>query len=791
MTQERPANLRQIGRPMPRPATRRLLAGRGSYLDDVTWPRQLHAAFLRSPHAHADIEAIELTAAGQLPGVTAVLTWTDLAPVCAPWQTASRAFPGLLSPTQYPLAHGRVAYQGEPVALVLAATRAVAEDALEAIAIDYRERPAVTELGRALAPGAPLTHPELGTNLAWSVGLGTGDVDAAFASAALTVEERLTFTRSTGVTLEPRGLLAAYDAASGRLQVRISHQMPHQIALHLAELLSLPMNRVEVTAPDVGGAFGIKMHVYPEEIAVCAAAKLLARPVKFVADRIESMVSDVHVREHEVRARMAVDADGRITAFDVDDLHGIGAYSVYPRSSTVETVMALRAVGAPYSFGALRARAQVALQNKGVTGQYRSVGHPIACAVTERLVDLAARRLGLDPLAFRRLNYLAPEAMPCVNPAGLRLLDLSHAACLDALVSLLDLDLLRQTIARERSEGRVLGLGFAAFVEMTATGSEGYGAAGVPVAATDTIVLSLEPDGSLRAGASVSEIGQGITQGLAQIIAEAVGVAPEAVALSTGETRHVPHGGGAWASRGAAIGGEAAFEAGRRLRAEVLRVAASLLQARADGLDIREGVVVDETGAPRVALDELAGLVAFRGHELPAGTAPQLTIAHSYRREGDPAIPTNGIQASLVEIDPGTGLVQPRRHWVVADCGRIINPLLVDEQIRGGVVQGIGEALLEACLYDDGQMVTATLADYRLPVADGVPDIVVGHIETPYSGSVLGAKGAGEAGTCAAGAAVLNAVNDALSPFAGSVHELPITPPAVLRALGRLPKEAG
>ncbi len=780
----------EIGKARPRAESRRLIAGRGNYTGDLSRPGQLHACFLRSPHAHADITAVDTAPAATAPGVAAVLLWADLAAVCKPWQTVSKAFAGLQSPVQYPLANGRAAYQGEPLALVLADSRARAEDAAELIDVTFEPRPAMADYTCGLEPDAPLAHPDLDSNLAWSTDITAGDVEAAFADAALVVEDELTFTRHTGVPLEPRTVLADFDAASGTLEVRLSHQMPHQMQLHLADLLDLPMARVRVIVPDVGGGFGIKMHVYPDEVAVCAAARLLGRPVAFTADRIESMAADIHAREHVVHGRMAVDAAGRITAFDIKDLHGIGAYSVYPRSSTMETVMALRPIGAAYRFEAFRARADVVLQNKAMTGQYRSVGHPIATTVTERLVDRAAAQLGVDPLAFRLANYVRPEDMPLTNPLGLRLLDLSHAACLAKLKDLIGYGELRHDIARRRTPETLVGLGFAAFVEMTASGAEAYGRAGVPVAAIDTVTLALEPDGSIKAGASLSELGQGTGQGLVQIIADGVGLAPECIRLTLGDTDLTPHGGGAWASRGIAIGGEAALGAARKLRTSILATAAALLQADPGSLDIVDGAICDSTGTARLTLKDLTEIVIFRGYELPDGLQPQLNVAHTYRREGDPAIPTNGIQASLVEIDAATGIVRCVQHWVVEDCGRIVNPLLVDEQIRGGVVQGIGAALFEACRYDAaGQLLSSTLADYLLPMAGEMPDITVAHVETPYSGSVLGAKGAGEAGTCAAAAAVLNAVNDALAPHGTSISITPITPERVLRALGSLTTE--
>lgn len=781
--------MNEIGRAMPRAGTKRLVAGRGRYVDDVAAKGELHAAFLRSPFPQARFRITDLAEARALPGVAAVLTEADLAPVCQPWQTVSAAFPGMVSPPQRALAKDYAAYQGEPVAMVLAASRAVAEDAAERIVVEWEELPAVTDLATALDPGAPFAHPGLASNLAWSTELKGGDVDAVFARAALVVEERFAFTRHTGVTLEPRGVLAQYDPAAEALEVRISHQMPHQLQLHLADLLGLAMNRVRVICADVGGGFGIKMHVYSDEIASCAASKLLGRPVRFIADRAEALMADIHAREHLVRARMAVDADGCILGFDVEDIQGLGAYSVFPRSSTLEAMSALRSLGAPYKFEAYRARLRCALQNKVPTGQYRAVGHPVGVSVAERLVDLACRARQEDPVAFRARNLVPEAEMPWTSPIGGRFAELSHQESLREMQALMDLPKLREEVAAMRAEGRCVGLGLASVVEFTATNPEGYGRAKVPVAAVDTVVVSLEPSGEVSARASLSELGQGIQQGLAQIVADAVGVAVEQVVLSTGDTHSAPHGGGAWASRGAAIGGEAAWGAGRKLRDEVLKAAAALLQAAPDALDIRDGQVVDAaTGTPRMALGELARTVIFQGFELPAGVQPQMTTAHHYRREKDPALTTNGFQASLVEIDVETGIVTPLRHWAVGDCGRLINPLLVEEQMRGGVVQGIGEALFEACRYDaeTGQFLSGTLADYLLPMAAEMPDIAVSHIETPYSGSVLGAKGAGEAGTAGAPAAVLNAVNDALAMHGASLATLPVTPVAVLRALGKI-----
>jgi carbon-monoxide dehydrogenase large subunit len=512
--------------------------------------------------------------------------------------------------------------------------------------------------------------------------------------------------------------------------------------------------------------------------------------VRFQADRLESFVADIHAREHVVKARMAVDAAGHITAIDVEDLQGLGAYSIFPRSSTTEAMSALRTMGAPYKFGNFRAKLRCALQNKVPTGQFRAVGAPISVAVTETLVDRAARARNEDPLEFRRRNLMRPEDMPCVGAAGSALFGLSHHHCLEKLVELMDLERLRAGIAADRAAGRLLGLGFASAVEMTATGVESYGRARVNVASIDTVTATLELSGEVTAKASVSEIGQGVLQGLAQILADAVGLSVGDVRVESGDTATAAHGGGAWASRGAAIGGEAAWGAGRKLRAEVLGAAAALLQVSADDLDIAAGAIVDRaTGNRRIGLGEIAHLVTFRGFELPKGVHPQLSVAHTYRREQHLFLPNNGIQACLVEIDRTTGFVAVLKHWAVDDCGRIVNPLLVDEQMRGGIVMGLGEALFEACRYDEsGQLTNGTLADYRVPMSAEMPDIEVAHVETPYEGSVVGAKGAGEAGTCAAPAALLNAVNDALASAGGArVSSLPIEPLDVLDALERRP----
>ncbi len=371
-----------------------------------------------------------------------------------------------------------------------------------------------------------------------------------------------------------------------------------------------------------------------------------------------------------------------------------------------------------------------------------------------------------------------------MNGAGQRLFDVSHEACLQALERLVDVPRMRETLRAARAAGHALGFGVACYVEMTATGAEAYGKAGVPVSAADSVALSVELSGAVRCAAGVTEIGQGVTQALAQAVADGVGVPVEHVLVHTGDTAQVPHGGGAWASRGAAIGAEAGWLAARRLRANILAAAARLLGADEEALDLREGAIIDHRGEPRLTLAELAHAAAFRGYEFADGFQPQLSLVHHYRRTKDLFLPANGVQAALVEVDLGTGLVRPLKHWAVCDCGRVLNPLLVEEQLRGGIVQGIGEALYEELRYGaGGHLETGTLAEYLVPMAAEMPDIEIAHVQTPYGGSSLGAKGAGEAGVAAAPAAILNAVNDALAAHGAALDAVPITPAAVLEAL--------
>ena len=777
-----------IGKTVPRPNAAKLVQGRGRYVDDIVLPRMLHVAFSRSPVAHAKIGEIDLDEAKAVKGVLRIFTGKDLAEVCTPWVAVLAHLKGLKSPPEHALAVDRACWVGEPVVAVVATTRAAAEEAASVVMVDYEDLPVVTETMTALDKDTPVIHPELGDNLAFRRLHEEGDVDAAFESAHKVVSASFLTARHTGVTLEPRSILVDWNPAEGQMTAYHATQAPHMMQTVLAKHLDIPESRVRVICGDVGGSYGIKVHVYPDEVATAAIAKVMGRPVKFIADRLESYTTDIHARDHEIEARIAVNADGKILAMDVDDWTGIGPYSVYPRTSAIEGNQVVNLCGGPYDFANYRAQTTVVFQNKTPTCQYRAVGHPIAVAITEGLVDMAAAAIGMDPVEIRRRNMYADDAYPVTSPAKMKFEGLSHHASMDKLIEMMDYDALRADQAEARKQGKYRGIGIASFIELTNPSPFMYGIGGARISAQDGCTVRMDPDGSVVALSGVTEQGQGTEAMLSQVVAEGVGVKPSNVRVITGDTQVTPYGGGTWASRGAGIGGEAALQAARALRGSILEVAAAMLQAEVSKLDIRDGQVVDaDTGEERMPLEELGRIVYFRGDTLPKDLPRELVQTRHYITMEYPFAFTNGVQASYLEVDTDTGVVTLLKHWCVEDCGRVINPQLVDEQIRGGIVQGLGGALYEEIHYDeDGQLLNGSMADYLVPMAAEMPDMQVAHVETPTKESELGAKGAGEAGTAGAPAAVMNAINDALRPLGAQVTEMPFTPERILRALGKL-----
>jgi len=776
------------GERVTRPNARRFVAGRGKYTDDFAFPRLLQIAYVRSPYAHARILGVDTKSAATMPGVVRVFIGADIAALCTPMTTIANHLPAYKSTTQQPLAIDRVTWQGEAVAAVVAETRAEAEDAADTITVEYEELAAAADTVGAVSPGATLAHPALGTNLAITAALNTGDGAAGMADAEIVVEESLVFGRHTGVTLEPRTIVADYDPQDDAIVIHQSHQVPYQTQDIVSRHLGIPEHKVRVICSDVGGGFGLKLHSYADELVAAAISKALGRPVKYVADRLEAFVADIHARDHRVKAKVGVTRAGDLVAFDVDDLAVLGAHATYPRLSVGEGMMVLMLAGAPYKNRHLAGRMRGIYQNKTPVGTYRGVGMPIGVTVTELMVERAARAVGADPLAFRRRNFVTQDMLPLMLPMGIKVPQLTLHQCLDKIAATMDYTRLRAEQEGLRARRIYRGIGLAPFIEYSAVGPWSYGPPGTRLTTQDGATVKLEPSGMVRCITSITDQGQGTYTGIAQVVAAALGVPVENVTVHGGDTASAPHGGGAWASRGLVIGGEAAHRAATELRANVLSVAGTILQANPATLTIAGGEIRDAAnGTARMPLAELTRIAYFRQDTLPPGSQPELAVTRAYVPRDIPAMTSNGVQASYLEVDVDTGFVKLLGHWVVEDCGRIVNPLLADEQIRGGVVQGIGAALFEECRYDEhGQLQNGTLADYLVPMAAEMPDIHVGHVESVAPGTALGLAGVGEAGVLGSAAAVLVAVNDALLPLGAKIAQIPLTPDRILAALGKV-----
>ncbi len=775
-----------IGRSVVRPDAKRLVEGQGNYVDDLQLPRMVHAAFVRSPYAHAKIISIDTSNAKSVTGVVAVFVGNDINSQVKPWTATLTHLKGMRSPPQLPLADAVARWQGEPIVMVVAQSRAIAEDACELVEIEFEPLEPVCNTEIAAQRGTPLIHPELDSNVAWEREVVAGDADTAMQGSDITTLERtFHFGRHTGVTLESRSVVTEFNKSDDTLVFHYSGQAPHMMQAVLSKHLQLPEENVRVVARDVGGSFGIKIHTYGDEIATAVAARLLCRPVKFIADRLESFSSDIHAREHRVHGKIAVNKNGEIVALTFDDVTGIGPYSMYPRTSAIECNQILNLTGAPYKIENYYAKGTVVFQNKNMMCQYRAVGHPVAMAVCDSLIEDVAHEINMDVVDIRRRNLIADDAYPVTSATGMKFNELSHHQSLDSLIAMMNYDQLRNDQKSDRAAGIYRGIGLVSMVEVTNPSPMFYGVGGAPIAAQDGASIRLDAAGALHVSCSVTEQGQGTNTILAQIAAEVFGVDIDRVKVTTGDTANVPYGGGTWASRGAGIGGESVLLAAKALKDQVLDVAASILQTSADSLDIDAGTVINiADGAERMDLGELGKIVYYRANELPPDIKPELIATRHYRVTDYPFVFTNSAMAAHVEVDVETGFVKVLDFWVVEDCGRVINPKLVDEQIRGGVVQGIGGALYEECLYDDdGQLLNATMADYLVPMAAEMPDIHILHVETPTTTSNLGAKGAGEAGTGGAPAAILNAVNDALRPLDTAIHQMPMTPERILKAL--------
>jgi aerobic carbon-monoxide dehydrogenase large subunit len=776
---------RLVGARVARREDPRLLTGQGSYVDDHRPARMLYAAFLRSPHAHARIRRLDVSAALALPGVAAVLTGEDIARSSKPVRAASKT-PNVKTTSYPPLALGKVRHVGEAVAMVAAESRYVAEDAVERIVVDYEPLPVVRDVESALDPASPVLHGEAETNLLVSREFARGDVDAALAGAAVVVRERFRFHRHTPVCMENRGCLGEYATASGALTLRSSAQCPGLVRDVLADLLDIPEHLIRVIANDVGGGFGAKASLYPEEIATCVMARRLGRPVKWIGDRREDLLATTHAWDEIVDAELGLDQDGAIVGLRAEVTVDVGGYSIYPWTAAIEPVQTISFLPGPYRVPTYRGRTRGVATNKAPLGPYRGVGRPPAVFVIEGLMDRAARRLGLDPTEIRLRNFIRDEDFPYKSPSGVVWDRSSFTESLRRAREALDYKAARDEQARARAAGRWVGIGIASYVELTGIGSAIPVSPGMPVSTgTEAATIRFDPAGKVTAVFGVASHGQGLETTLAQIVADEVGVPIEDVRVVHGDTDASPYGTGTYASRSLVLAGGAAILAGRSVREKMLVIAGHLLEADPADVALADGRYAVRGMPDRsVTVRQIARAAYGGAKQLPKGLEPGLEATRFY----DPYYGTasNATHAAMIEIDRATLEVKTLRYVVVEDCGRMVNPLIVDGQVHGGVAQGIGAALLEEIVYDDqGQLLSGTLMDYVVPSACEIPTMEVHHVETPSPVALGGFRGMGEGGTIGAPAAIANAVADALAPLQIEIAELPVTPERLFRLIGK------
>ncbi|OGK95726.1 MAG: hypothetical protein A2W08_07345 [Candidatus Rokubacteria bacterium RBG_16_73_20] len=774
-----------IGQRITRREDRRFLTGRTNYVDDIRLPRTVHAAFVRSQEAHAEVLSVRTERALAHRGVFGVLTSEEAALVSRPIRCDS-TFPEWKG-TEFPvLAWPRVRFVGEAVAIVAAVDRYTAEDAAELVDVEYRPLPTVADLETAAEPGSDLIHEAWGDNLFIDRKGKVGDVDGAFAQADLVFERTYRTHRHTGFPLEGRACIADYNPATGTLTLYSATQIPHLVRTGLADTLGLSENMVRVIAPDVGGGFGIKAHLFPEEMAVALLSMRLGRPVKWIEDTREHLAASIHAREHVHRVKIAVTRDGTVLGIKADLLVDAGAYSVWPWTASMDVGMATNMILGPYRIRNYEFRARAVATNKCPLGPYRGVGRPSAAFTIERAMEDIARELGIDPVEMRLKNYVPDDAYPYITATGMTYDSASLQASLKKASEVVGYADFRREQARARAEGRYLGIGFGTYIEQTAHATQEFIKRGVPIVfGYDSVCVAVDPGGKVSVDSSLHSHGQGHETTFAQVVAERLGVPLADVRVRFGDTQSAPYGMGTFASRSAVLGGGAAWKAADIVRANILKIAANVMEAAPEDLDLSEGVIQIK-GSPqhRMTVAEIARIAYHRPEKLPADLMPaDLTSIQSYDAPPGYGTWTNSAHAAIVEVDRDTGFLRILRYVVIEDCGVMINPLIVEGQVHGGVAQGIGGALLEHLVYDErAQLLSATLVEYLLPTAQTTPSIEVHHLQTPSPYTIGGFKGMGEGGAIAPLPALANAVSDALAPLGVSVDALPLSPDRV-RAL--------
>jgi len=761
--------LRYTGMRIKRLEDPRLLTGRGRYLDDLGLPRMLFASFVRSPYAHARIARIDTAAARVLPGVVAVVTADDLRAVTKP--LAPRLDGPGFTPTAWPaLADSVARFCGEAVGIVVAESPYVAADARELVTVEWEAKPVVASIDQALASNQILfqrRHRQ-------------GDVDGAFSRAPIVVRQTFEHGRCAPSPLEPRGILADWDGEA--LTVWSPNQSPSIMRTALANALDLPHARVRIVSPDVGGGFGLKMQVFPEDVAVAALTRRLGRPVKWLEERRENLAAASQARAQRTAAEVAAAADGTVLALRARVMSDNGAYHAYPTTGVLEPLGTASIMPGPYRISAYEFEALALATNKPPLGAYRGVGMTMGAFVAERMLDLVAERLRLDPAEVRRRNLIPREAYPFTSATGYTYDSGDYPKALEEALAAVEYDKLRHEQETARAEGRLVGIGIACYTEYTGMGSAGFRRRGaVEVPGIEAATVTIDADATVRCAVSFPTQGQGHATTIAQIVADRLGLALEDVRLQRVDTAESPRGSGTFASRGTvAMLGTAAVAADRvgdKLRA----LAAHRLEAAAPDVELAGGRAFVRGFPDRsIALAEITRIA----YSPPVGGLPEgLTPGLEATVYCDLPGPTfsGAVHIAVVEVDPATGRVTVRRYALVEDCGRVINPVIVEGQIHGAVAQGIGEALLESVLYDDdGQLLTATLMDYALPRADDLPLFEIGHLETPSPLTPGGVKGMGEGGTIGAPATIANAVADAVRHLGVQITRLPIRPESLL-----------
>jgi carbon-monoxide dehydrogenase large subunit len=766
---------RLIGAPIKRREDPRLVQGLSHYVDDIKLVNTLDCTFLRSDYAHADIKSINTEAAENLSGVVKVITGADIEGKVGSIPCAAE-IEGLKVPDHPALAVGRVRFVGEPIAAVVATDPYIARDALDLIEVEYDELPVVADLDKAIEPDSTVIYDEFDDNIAFTMPLDAGEVDAAFAEADHVVSQRFVNQRLIPNSIEPRGVLAEYLPGEGTLTVWSSTQVPHHLKTILSLLLDLPEQLVRVIAPEVGGGFGSKLNVYPEEAVVAYLATQLRKPVKWIEKRSEGFTTTIHGRDQVDYVDMAVQNDGTITGLRAKLLANMGAY--HQLLTPIIPVLTYLMMPGAYKIPNIRLELIGVFTNKMATDAYRGAGRPEATHIIERMVDLAAQKLGMEPKEIRFKNFPQPDEFPLEMPTGVTYDSGNYQMSFNKALDAVDYDSLRAQQAELRGQGRYMGIGIATYAEICGMGPS----VGVAGGGWESGTVRIERTGKVTVLTGVSPHGQGQETSFAQIVADEYGISIDDIAVIHGDTGRQPQGIGTFGSRATAVGGAALIIATKQVKEKMAQIAAHLLEANADDLVFEDGnIFVQGSPDPAVTFAEVAA-AAHAAVNLPPEVEPGLEATHFFE-------PSNftypfGAHISIVEVDPETGEIDLQRYVAVDDCGNIINPMLVDGQVHGGIAQGLGQAMYEGAVYDEnGQLLTGSFMDYAIPKATQVPRFETEHTTTPSPVNPLGVKGVGEAGTIASSPCLVNAVVDALSPFGITDIDMPMTPNRVWQTI--------